>query len=128
MSVGLAFGLALPPNAWQGTDWESRMSVEDLQNWVKRQQELPQKPMGKLRYEWEVLKTKLELEWVRFRQLRTRENEWAAKFDPTLRKDHVPFSKGIVNEFAAMIGRLIGRVLFVILFVLIAYWFGLFNR
>ena len=33
------------------------MSVEDLQNWVKRQQELPQKPMGKLRYEWEVLKT-----------------------------------------------------------------------
>jgi hypothetical protein len=41
------------------------MSVEDLQNWVKRQNEPPKKPhpvVELLRTEWEVLKTKLELE------------------------------------------------------------------
>jgi hypothetical protein len=39
----------------------------------------------------------------------------------------VPFSKGIVNEFAAMIGHMIGRVLFVILVFFIAYKLGFFR-
>jgi hypothetical protein len=54
-------------------------------------------------------------------------DELVARFDPTRRKDHVPFSKGVANEFGAMIGRLIGRVLFVLLIIWIAYWFGLFK-
>jgi hypothetical protein len=44
-----------------------------------------------------------------------------ARFDPTQGKGHVPFSKGIVNEFAAMIGRMLGRVLFVILLFVMVY-------
>jgi hypothetical protein len=70
-------------------------SVEDLQTWLKRQQE-PKKPqpMGRLRTAFEVIKIELELFMIRQRQLSRLGDEWAARFDPTQRKGHVPFSKG----------------------------------
>ena len=104
------------------------MSVEDLQNWVKREGLKSHEPPKKPHPVMELLRTEYREYKERSRAINERADRWVGRFDPTQRKDHVPFSKGIVNEFAAMIGRLIGRVLFVILFVLIAYWFGLFNR
>ena len=96
------------------------MSVEDLQNWVKRQNETPKKPHPVM----ELLRTEYRTYKERSRAINERADRWVGRFDPTQRKDHAPFSKGIVNEFAAMIGRLIGRVLSAVLLVLVVYWVG----
>ena len=96
------------------------MSVEDLQYWVKRRNDPPKKPHPVV----ELLRTEFqELKDIKRRHA-DRADRWAGRFDPTQRKDHAPFSKGIVNEFAAMIGRLIGRVLSAVLLVLVVYWAG----
>jgi hypothetical protein len=100
------------------------MSVEDLQNWVKRQNETPKKPNPVM----ELLRTEYRTYKERSRAINERTDRWAGRFDPTQRKDHVPFSKGVANEFGAMIGRLLGRVLFILLIIWIAYSFGLFNK
>jgi hypothetical protein len=63
----------------------------------------------------------------RMREIDRRRDKWVGTFDPTQRKDHVPFSKGIANEFATMIGRLLGRVLFVLLLFWIVYSLGFFR-
>ena len=96
------------------------MSVEDLQNWVKRQNETPKKPNPVM----ELLRTEYRTYKERSRAINERTERWVGRFDPTQRKDHVPFSKGIVNEFAAMIGRMLGRVLFVILLFVMVYSLG----
>jgi len=81
-------------------------------------------PMEDFAPAFEVTKIEFELFRIHQHQLSRLGDQWAARFDPTRRKGHVPFSKGIVNEFAAMIGRMLGRVLFVLLLFVMVYSLG----